>query len=292
MFLLEQMEIFYAVGTWKSFTKAAYELGVSKGYVSSQISALEKTLGIKLLHRTTRYLELTEEGNVFFESCNKIVAEKKAALAVLNDAKTIPSGLLKITAPPSLCDTVLVNLLPMFQLLYPNITLDIDSSANVKNLLQHGMDIALRITHLPDERYIAKLITTFKFTVCATKKYLAQHGTPKTPQELMSHNCLIYSSDPARNIWPFQNDNKIITVSVKGNLVSTNSILIKNSLLAHQGVARLPSYMIEDKNCQNEIKVLFTEKTKMEVPIYAIYHSHPNIPSKVTAFVKFLKDNL
>src|SRR5579883_2297272 len=120
------MEIFYFVATWKNFSRAALELGVSKGYVSMQISALEKALGAKLLQRTTRHLSLTEEGNLFFESCAKIMRERQRATTLLKESQRAPSGHLKITAPPSMCATFLAELLPQFQKKYPDISLTID----------------------------------------------------------------------------------------------------------------------------------------------------------------------
>jgi DNA-binding transcriptional LysR family regulator len=176
---LDQMEIFYFVATWNSFSRAAIELDVSKGFVSSQISALEKDLKVKLLHRSTRHLSLTEEGNLFLESCAKIVREKQLATSILKQSQAEPSGHLKITAPPSMCHTFLSELLPKFQKKYRKISLTIDSSSSIKNLLQHGIDIALRITSTPDENHIARVITTFRFVICATPKYLKNIQSPK-----------------------------------------------------------------------------------------------------------------
>lgn len=292
MTTLNQMEIFYFVATWKSFSKAAIELGVSKGYVSMQITALEKELGVKLLYRTTRHLSLTEEGDLFFSSCAKIVGEQKLAMTLLKEAKEEPSGNLKISAPPSMCETFLAELLPKFQERYPAISLIVDSSAAVKNLLQHNIDIALRITHVPDERYIARLITEFRFIICATPGYLQQHGTPKMPEDLLSHNCLVYSADPNQNRWPFQVKNKLDTITVHGKLAATNTTIIKAALLANQGIARLPQYVLAREIANKELAVLFSDNMKMEMPVYAIYSSNLNIPLKIKYFIKFLKDNL
>src|SRR4029078_6316799 len=142
---------------------------------------------------------------------------------------------LKITAPPSLCSTFLAELLPKFQKQHPKIGLTIDSSSTVKNLAQHGIDIALRITTTPDENYIARVITTFHFVICATKNYLKAHPKPKIPDDLIQHNCLIYAADPAENHWPFQIDGKTQITTVNGNLISANSAIVKSALLMDQG---------------------------------------------------------
>lgn len=288
---LNQMEIFYFVATWKSFSRAALELEVSKGYVSTQITALEKELRVKLLHRTTRHLSLTEEGVLFLDSCKKIVSEKQRATSLLKDSQAEPSGHLKITAPPSMCATFLAELLPRFLKQYPKISLTIDSSSTIKNLLQHGIDIALRATQTPDENYIARLMTTFHFVICATPNYLRKHGTPKNPQDLLQHNCLIYSADPIQNRWPFQIQKTVEIVTVQGSLISANSSIIKNALMANNGIARLPEYIVGNEVFQKKLTVLFSENMKMEMPLYAIYSSGATIPPKIKCFLQFLKEN-
>jgi LysR family transcriptional regulator for bpeEF and oprC len=289
---LDQMEIFYFIATWKSFSRAALELGVSKGFVSTQINALEKDLKVKLLHRTTRHLSLTEEGELFLGSCANIVREKQLATSLLQESQAEPSGHLKITAPPSLCNTFLSELLPEFQKKYPKISLTIDASSSIKNLLQHGIDIALRITSTPDENTIARMITTFRFVVCATSSYLQKNAKLKTPNDLSKHNCLIYAADPVQNRWPFQIQNTTSTVSVQGNLISANSTIIKNALLADQGIARLPHYVLAKEITEKKLVVLFSENMKIEMPIYAIYASNITISPKIKSFISFLRENL
>jgi len=285
---LDQMEIFYFVATWHSFSRAALELGVSKGYVSTQINLLEQDLKVKLIQRTTRHLSLTEEGHLFLESCAKIVREKQSATSLLMKSLAKPSGHLKITAPPSMCQTFLSDLLPMFQNAYPDISLTIDSSSEVKNLLQHGIDIALRITATPDDHYIARMIASFRFVVCATPHYLKKHKKLKMLDDLLQHNCLIYSSDPAHNRWPFQVQASTKIVSVQSNLISSDSTIIKNALLAHQGITRLPNYVLAKEIANGKLIILFSENTTIEMPIYAIYASNITIAPKVTCFISFL----
>ncbi|MGQ3889967.1 LysR family transcriptional regulator [Legionella sp. CNM-1927-20] len=292
MFTLNQMEIFYFVATWNSFSQAALDLGVSKGYVSTQITALEKNLGVKLLYRTTRHLSLTEEGILFLEFCTNIVREKKLAASLLKNSQEEPHGHLKITAPPSMCSTFLAQLLPKFQEQYPKMSLTIDSSSSVKNLLQHGIDIALRITHSPDENYVARLITTFNFVICATPEYLSKYGMPQESDELLQHNCLIYSADPVQNHWPFQLQGSVKIMTVQGNLVSANSSIIKNALLRNKGIARLPEYIVADEILENKLIVLFNKNVSIKMPIYAIYSSNIKLPPKIKCFVQFLKENL
>jgi DNA-binding transcriptional LysR family regulator len=286
------MEIFYFVAYWKSFSRAAAELGVSKGYVSTQITNLERDLGVRLLQRSTRYLSLTEEGQLFFESCAKIVHEKQQSAFILKELQTTPSGHLKISASPSMCSSFLLDLLPEFQKHYPQISIELDSSSAVKNLLQHGIDLALRITHTPNENSIARILTSFKFVVCATPHYLKKQGTPKTIDDLLQHNCLIYSADPAKNRWPFEINQKMTSIAVQGNLVSSESLIVKNATLNHQGITRLPEYILKDEIIKKDLVVLFDHYTKIKMPIYAIYQSNITIPLKIKCFIDFLKKHI
>lgn len=292
MSFLTQMEIFHSVATWNSFSKAAIQLGLSKGYVSTQITSLEKELGKKLLYRTTRNLSLTEAGVTFLESCNKIVREKQFSISQLKEFQSEPSGQLKVTAPPSMCNTFLAELIPAFQKKHQQISLIFDSSSGIKNLEQHGIDIALRITTTPDENYIAKMIMTFRFVVCATEDYLQNHPSIKSPEDLIKHDCLIYNADPVANHWPFQikGNTKIITVNNK--LSADSSSIIKASLLSSGGVARLPDYIVSKEINNGSLRVLFPESTIIEMPIYAIYASGINITAKIHCFISFLKEHL
>ena len=158
--------------------------------------------------------------------------------------------------------------------------------------LQHGIDIALRITQIPDETYIARLITTFPFVICATSNYLKKHGTPKNPGDLLQHNCLVYSADPEQNHWPFQIHKAVKIITVQGNLISANSSIIKSALMANHGIARLPEYVVVNEILNKKLTVLFADNMKMEMPLYAIYSSSANIPPKIKCFIHFLKENL
>lgn len=126
----------------------------------------------------------------------------------------------------------------------------------------------------------------------ATPEYLNKYGTPKTPEDLLQYNCLIYKADPAQNSWPFQIQKNMKIVTVDGNLTTTNSSIIKASLLANQGIARLPEYVVTKEILEKKLTVLFSKNMKIEMPLYAIYSSNRNIPPKIKCFIKFLQENI
>lgn len=289
MSIFNQIEIFYHVAKLNSFTKAALKLGLSKGYVSMLINDLEKDLGVKLLNRTTRHISLTEAGKLFFSSCEIIMQEKDRATAVIEEIQKEPVGKLTITAPPSLCATLLATIVPAFLKAYPKITLEIDSTGQKRDLIKENIDVAFRITKSPDENYIAKLITNFQLIVCASPAYLQKHGEPKTPQDLHQHNCLAYTVDPSHSVWPFIKNNVMEEVQVRGNLEVGNSNIIHKALLEGAGIARLPSYFIHEDLKSGKLQMLFNDYEKVNMPIYAVYlHAAIALP-KLQVFLAFVK---
>jgi LysR family transcriptional regulator for bpeEF and oprC len=280
MTLLNSMEIFHSVAIHHSFTKAALELKLSKSFVSVQISTLETQLKIKLLNRTTRHLSLTLAGENFLESCKKIIAEKNTALHAIESLKNEPSGHLKISAPPSMCASYLALLIPKFIAVYPKITVELDSSVALKNLLRDKIDIAIRMTRKPDPNYIARLLGEFKLIVCATPEHLSQYGSPKRPQDLINHNCLIYSTAPEGFLWEFYKDQQREEIPVTGTIISDNSFTIQLAMLAHCGIARLPSYLLHQNIHDKKLTLLLEDYNKNTLPIYALYASQPTAKIK------------
>jgi LysR family transcriptional regulator for bpeEF and oprC len=287
MSMLNLMEIFYSVALQHSFTKAAGELALSKSYISMQISTLETQLGTKLLNRTTRHLSLTEAGEAFLESCKKIIAERNQALVAVKNIKNEPTGHLKISAPPSMCASYLSVLLPLFVNAYPHITVELESSVKVKDLITSGIDIAIRMTRKPDENYIARLLGDFKLAVCATPEYLQSTHLPKKPQDLTNHNCLVYSSAPEGFYWEFVNNKHKEKIHVRGNIISDNSFTVQEAMLSHIGIARLPSYLLHKDLKNSKITLLLEEYNQLTFPIYALYAMQPTAKTKV--FLHFLK---
>lgn len=286
---LSELEIFYHVATLQSFSKTARKLGVSKGYVSQQISQLELELNIKLLHRTTRQLRLTEAGEILLASGEKIFREQKIALSLIEELKTEPAGDLKVSAPPSLCSGYLATIIPKFLKEYPNINVLLDASSSMKNLFKENIDVAIRITAQPDQNYIAKRLTNFNFVIAATPTYLKQHARITKPQDLKSHNCLIYSRDPAANVWPFFEGQQFTEITVAGNLKSSSSTVIHSALLKGVGITRLPSYVVQNDLASNKIIALLTDYNQSTVPIYALYPSTYTTSIKIKCFIDFLK---
>lgn len=288
MTLLTEMEVFYYVATQHSFSKAAVILNMSKGYISQQINDLEKYLGAKLLHRTTRHLSLTEAGRVFLISCEKIVREMNLAKLTVEEVKSEPAGKLKIAAAPSFCSRFLANVLPSFMDEYPRIIVELQSSSKTVNLIEDNIDVAIRITYSPGDDYIAKLLSHLQLDICASKEYIKKFGIPSTPQDLVNHNCLVYASDPNNYFWNFKVKNKSVDIKITGNFIANNESAVYEALIAGVGIAKLPHYVVHNALKKN-VSLILEKFYLPPIPIYAVYPSLAFSSPKVTAFINFLK---
>jgi LysR family transcriptional regulator for bpeEF and oprC len=285
---LIQLATYYHVVDLMSFTKAAKCLGVSKGYISKQISQLESNMNTQLLERNTRHLKLTFAGEELFKHSRNIVLEYHNATQTLASLQENPAGLLRVTAPPAYAEHVLAKQLPKFLKSYPDIQLDLKLTGEQLNLFTHKIDVAIRQTYTPPGDRIAKLLGHFQFQVCASNNYLKKYPELKWPQQLIEHSCLVYSSDEVSEYWPFVIDNKQVHVNVKPRLACNTYESILHAVLNDCGIARLPSYVIAEELKKKNIQLLFNNYMQPIIPVYAIYAQNQQISPAVRAFVDFL----
>jgi DNA-binding transcriptional LysR family regulator len=286
---LAQIVIFYHVVDLMSFSKAASRLGMSKSFVSNQITQLEKTLSTKLLERNTRHVKLTFAGEELFKHSRNIVLEYQHATQTLSSLQNNPAGLLRVTAPPAYAAHVLAKQLPLFLKIYPEIQLDLILTGEQLNLLTHKIDVAIRLTHTPPLDRIAKLIGDYQLQVCASSTYLQTHGEIKNPYQLTEHACLVYSTEEVSERWPFIINNERVNIYVKPRLACNTYECVLQAVLQHCGIARLPSYVIAEELQKKNIQLLFNEYAPSLIPVYAIYASSQHISPAVRVFVEFLR---
>ncbi|MCG8426519.1 MAG: LysR family transcriptional regulator [Chromatiales bacterium] len=290
---LVQMATFATVVERGSFTAAAEALGLSKPVVSKQISQLETHLGVRLLNRTTRRLHLTEAGEVFYTHCQRIVAEAQEAETAVAPLQSEPSGLLRITTPQCLALSHLNRLLPRFQQQFPKLTLEVSVSGHFVDLVEEGIDVALRIGELEDSSLIARHLTTCSFMVCASPEYWKRHGKPKHPSELATHNCLTYTQSQKPNHWFFQEKTgEELKVTVNGDFRSDDAALLIDTARAGQGVLFGPSFMYEEGITEGWLEPVLNSYFKRPTGLYSIYPHSKHLSSKVRVFVDFLADEL
>lgn len=287
---LLHLELFYYVANHQGFSNAARELGVSKAYISQQISKFERDIGTRLFNRNTRRLNLTFTGESLFTYAENIVNEKKAAKTALSSLQKKEQGILRITSPNAFSDYFLADSLPGFLLQYPEITTELSLTGRVLDLVKENIDVAIRLTHEPPNDRVAKYLTDYQLIVCASYKYLEDHNEPKSPQSLTDHPCLVYSTIENYNRWPFWIDGKPTSVNVTPRLVSNNYRLILNALEKDLGIARLPSYVVKQGIEEKRIKPLFMDKIGKPIPVYAIYQPSRVLAPRVRVFIEFLEN--
>jgi len=292
MNILPYLETFSTVVDQGSFTAAAQALGISKPVVSKQISQLEKHLGVQLLLRTTRRLHLTQAGEVFSNYSHKILLDVREAEQAVLPMQSEPQGRLRISASESLAMTLLPETLLSFQEKYPKIELDVRISGRFVDLVEEGIDVALRTGELEDSSLMARRLMPCAFHVCASQQYLQQHKIPIHPEDLRNHNCLIYSQSPRANIWTFKEKNgSDINVKIHGNLYSDAGSLLLDAALQGNGVFIGPTYMVAKPIANGQLVTMLDEYLPASTGLYAVYPYSKLVSSKVRAFVDYLVEN-
>lgn len=292
MSILPYLETFTAVVEHGSFTAAAEALGISKPVVSKQVSLLEKHLGVQLLQRTTRRLHLTQAGEVFASYSHRIMSDVREAEQSVLPLQSEPQGRLRISVPESLAISLLPGALLNFQQKFPRIELDIHVTGRLVDLVEEGIDVALRIGELEDSSLIARLLMPCSFHACASPEYLEKHGTPEHPDELETHNCMIYSLAPHPDSWLFKDEQgKSISIKVKGNLRSDTGNILMSSALNGNGIFIGPTFMIASAVKEGRLKTLLDDYTSVTTGLYAVYPYSKLVSTKVRAFIDFIAES-
>jgi hypothetical protein len=250
---------------------------------------LEAQLGLRLFHRTTRSLTLTEAGRGYFERVSQILIDLEAAEQSVSHLQITPRGQLKISAPMSFGFLHLAPALPDFLAAYPELTVDVMMSDRFVDLVEEGFDLAVRIGSLAESSMIAKKLSPIRRVICASPDYLARHGTPQTPQDLSNHQCLYNSNLPSGYEWRFQMpDGKPVSVSVKGQISINNGDALRIAALNHLGLIDLPTFIVgRDLQAGTLVSVL-DEYVPQRMALYAAYSHARHLSPKVRAFVDFL----
>jgi len=287
------METFAAVVETGSFTAAAEQLGLSKSFVSKQVSLLEEELGTRLLYRTTRKLSLSDEGTGFYKHCQLIMAEAHNARAEVMESQQNPRGRIRLTVPQSLILSGLGKVFCKFQERYPEIELDVSVSGRVVDLIDEGIDIALRVGQLEDSTLISRRLASCTFQVVASSNYLKRHGNPTLPADLTQHTCLVYGDSKLNRSWPFQMpDGEIVSVRVQGNLVTDDGNLIIDAVLGGAGIGFGPSYMFQRHVDSGDLSVLLRDFYQPPVAVSALYPHNRNLSRRVRVLIDFLAEHL
>jgi DNA-binding transcriptional LysR family regulator len=271
-----------------SFSIAARRLKISKSAVSANVQRLERRLGVRLLNRTTRRLSVTEAGAAYYRHCARILAEAEAAEQAASALQREPRGTLRISAPDSFGWMHVAPAVPAFLKRYPDLSVDITLSPAHVNLVDEGLDLAIRIGVLEDSPLVVRKLAPSRLVVCATPAYLKERGTPRQPEELASHNCLCTNLLPWGDEWRLVGKHGEVRVAVGGSFRSNTAEMLRAALLDGLGIAVLPSWAVSEPLRSGALRRVLSAWEPPASTIYAVYPDNRLMSMKVRAFVDHL----
>ena len=285
---LERMAIFARVVEERSFSAAARRLDLSKSLVSRHITALEKSVGARLLNRTTRALSLTDAGAVFYEHCLRVLEELEAAKLAVGRLHSEPRGLLRITSSVAFGRLHIAPALADFLRAYPEITIDMMTTDRFMDLADDGIDVAIRITGEPAQNVVARKLAPVHRRMCATPEYFERHGVPQTPDDLANHNCLIYTAFNPPGPWRLRGPEGDSSVRASGNLRLNDDDALAEAVRRGVGIALLPTFIVGEDLQSGRLRSVLSEYIPLERHVYAVYLPTRHVPAKVRRFIDFL----
>jgi len=286
---LGKMTAFVKVVETGSFTAAAKALHLSATMVSRHIRELEDQIGVRLLHRTTRSVSLTEVGRLFYERCSPLLIELDELENSVTALHAAPRGLLRVSAPPAFGAAYIAPIVAEFAHLYAGMTTELILSERMVDLVDEGFDIAIHMGELPDSTVQARQLTLFQMIVCASPDYLQRHGTPRTPEELTRHNCFSLGVPGLLKDWTFfDNDGGKFSGKVSGNFRTNSPGAQLSAALCGHGITLQPSYLVKDHLAAMRLVNLFPDLKGPEIPVRAIYLPGRYVATKVRVFMDFL----
>ena len=291
---LAAMHTFIRVVELGSFSKAASDLGVGQPSVTKQVAQLEKHLGSRLLHRTTQGVSVTEVGALYVEHCRRIAHEVEEADHVALQAQSQMQGLLRINTSVAFGRRVLAPMLIRFIREHPQMQIDLSCEDRHVNLLEQGVDVAVRMGRLADSALGYRYLATNPWVTVASSTYLKAHGTPRAPEDLRGHAALIYSTVQGDARWTFtrpqkSGDAQRREVVVHGPMRSNNLSALLTGARGGLGVAVLPQYVAHDSIRNGSVQVLLKDWVLPSQEIHAVYPSPRLVPTKVQLFVSWLQ---
>ena len=284
-----EMAAFVRVVDAKGFSAAAPALGLTPSAVSKLVTRLEARLGVRLLQRTTRALHLTQEGDAFYESARRIVDDIETLESRIVDGRGAPQGLLRVTTSLAFATHQLTPILAEFLARYPAIQFALLPTDRLVDMVEEGVDIAIRIGRLADTSFMARRIGEDKRVICASPDYLARHGTPRRPQDLLRHECILSRERAYLNRWSFRIEDEIREIAVGGRLAVDEGDTQLQLALQGIGIVRLTRLTVAQAVRAGRLVSLLPDfSAEQPLPINAVYPHRRHLAPKVPAFVDFL----
>lgn len=288
----KQLESFVAVATLGSLSAAARQEGIAPAMMGRRINALEARLGIKLLVRSTRRMSLTSEGSAFLEEAQRILRDLNDVESRITQGSVRPSGHLRVSAPAGFGRRHIAPLLPEFIEAYPEVSISLDLTDRLVDLIDEGYDCAIRIGELEDSRIVGQRLADNKRVIVAAPDYLQRHGRPNTPDDLLDHNCLSFGQqgNQAKG-WLLQQNGQVRAIRVKGNLACSDGSVLHQWTLAGIGLAWRSLWEVREDLAQGRLVTVLEEYAAPPNGIFALTPERRHLPQRLHLFLELLKQH-
>lgn len=285
---LEVMRLFVRIAETGSFSKAARAAGIGQPTASKQIAELEERLGAQLVQRTSRGLNITDAGQSYYEACIRLLSEVEAAESAIGKGQVSPSGMVRVALSAGLGRMYVVPRLPELFALYPNLAVDLDVSERHVNLIENGIDVAIRIGFLADSNLLARRIGNMEAVTVASARYLEAFGEPTTPADLEHHAAVTFMFKGAPRLWEFKGPTGAITIQPKGRIRTNDAEHVRAAVRAGLGIAHNAGWLFAPDLAAGTVRLLLQDYKPSPYPIHAVYPGGRIIPTRVKVFVDFL----
>ncbi len=287
---LKQIETFIAVSTKGSLTAAAQAEGVAPAVIGRRIDGLEERLGVKLLVRTTRRITLTHEGSAYLEDCQRVLADLNSAESSVSAGGVKASGHLRLTAPAGFGRRHVAPLVPEFIARHPEVSVSLNLSDRIVDIVNEGFDCAIRVGDLPDSSLISVRLADNRRMCVAAPAYLARAGEPRTPAELSRHECLTLSSDASQTRgWAFMVDGTLTHLRPSGRLDCSDGQVLHDWCLRGLGIAWRSTWEVEQEVASGLLQVVLEPYAAPPNGIYALFAHAKHLPLRVRLWIDFVK---
>lgn len=287
---VSDMEVFVKTITLGSMSAAARSLDVTPAAISYRLSRLEGVLGTRLLHRTTRQLSLTSDGEEYLRWARRLTAELHDVENAISQRREVPKGVLKLAVPSSFGRQMIAPILPQYLAAYPDVRVVMTLNDEIVDIISQGMDLAIRISEMEDSGLISRKLADDRRVLCASPEYLRRRGTPTSIGDLAGHNCLTLSN---QTHWNLRGPDGPVRLSVAGNFECNNGEVLRELAIAGVGIAMKATWDISGALDSGKLKVVLPDHPVISgASIRAVYPSRRNVPAKVSSFISFFSERM
>lgn len=288
---LETIRTFTRVAEAGNFSRVAREENIGQPTISKHVAWLESYLGVQLLHRNARAVRLTEAGQTFYESASRLLADLEAAEGLVGRGAAKASGRLSVTLSAGFGRQHIVPLLGAFRDRYPDITIELLTSDRFVDLLEEGIDVAIRIGQLADSTLVARRIGSSPRVTVTTPAYLSRVGTPLFPGDIEPRDCIVYTFQRSPNSWIFRGPDGPIEVRPSGAIRTNDAEIIRDATLAGLGLVQAPRWLFSAELASGAVTEILSDYSPEPTPIHAVFRPGRMLAPKVRAFVDFIADS-